>query len=193
MHRDVKLTRSTDGSIRIDYGYLRRSSTDLPKTFQTRQIAFPVLFTVYHTLEAHSLDFVKVLPSDPTQSRQKTHRLAVPPAMSRKSSGAYTPRGGSFPSVGDALAREQLSWTMDGKHALLALSISNSYGVPFELSLSRRTPTSGEEQAGWEEGEVTTTRLVPPGATERSVGTCVPPCRSSSQTYPPRPSLVYPS
>jgi len=50
----------------------------------------------------------------------------------------------------------------DGKHCLLNLSVRNSYGVPFEVSLSR--PNLEDE------GEpVTVTRLVPPGATERCV------------------------
>ena len=160
------LMSSTDGTIRIDYGYLhRQEGGNVPKTFQTRQITFPVLFTVYHTLDAHSLDLVKLVPADPTSHPTENEYLAAPPALSRKSSGGITPRGGSFPAVDDALAREQLGSTMDVKHCLVGLSISNSYGVPFEVSLVKKA-LAGDADEG-EVGEISTKRLVPPGATER--------------------------
>ena len=137
----------------------------MPKTFQTRQITFPVLFTVYHTLDAHSLDLVKLVPADPATKPSKDGYLRAPPVMSRKSSGGITPRGAFFPTVDDALAREQLASTMDGKHCLLGLSIRNSYGVPFEVSLARRSGENVADEVDF--GEISTKRLVPPGATER--------------------------
>ena len=164
--RYLALTSSTDGIIRIDYGYLRRQEGGgVPQTFRTRQITFPVLFTVYHTLDAHSLDLVKLVPAQRTGRSAEHKGLSAPPMLSRKSSGGVTRRGGSFPSVDDALAREQIGSNMDGKHCLVALSIRNSYGVPFEVSLARKEPLGATEDDTVD--EINTKRLVPPGATER--------------------------
>lgn len=44
---------STDGSIRIDYGHI-------DDALYTRQITLPVLLTVFHTLESHSLNLVRL-------------------------------------------------------------------------------------------------------------------------------------
>jgi hypothetical protein len=94
-----------------------------------------VLFTVYHTLEPHSLELIRMLPSLKEESEYDD----------------------DLPSD---TSDSKLQHFADGKHCLMNLSVRNSYGVPFEVSLSR--PNTSEE------GEpVTVTRLVPPGATER--------------------------
>jgi len=133
---------STDGSIQIDYGCLRRDASGQPATtFHTRQITFPVLFTVYHTLEPHALDLVRLLPG--------------------KEVSETTPKARSPSTAGSTLAVDSLERCSDGKHCLLGLSVRNVYGVPFEVSIARPA-TNGQEA-------MAVTRLVPPGATERYV------------------------
>ena len=133
---------STDGSIQIDYGCLRRDASGQPATtFHTRQITFPVLFTVYHTLEPHALDLVRLLPG-PT-------------------AWETTPKAQNASTAGNSLAIDSLQRCSDGRHCLLGLSVRNVYGVPFEVSIARPV-TNGPE-------DVAVTRLVPPGATERYV------------------------
>jgi hypothetical protein len=102
---------STDGSIRIDYGYINQAADT---SFHTRQITFPVLFTVYHTLELHDLDIMRFAPSAVSASDRAREPV----------------------SAGDEL-RTALDREADGEHCLVALMVRNVYGVPFEVSLSR--------------------------------------------------------
>lgn len=136
---------------------MRRGASEVPTTFQTRQITFPVLFTVYHTLEPHSLDLVRLVPGKSEDSTKANGFLAAP-VPSRKASGSATPRTPSFQTMGESMLTETLLAEMDDRHCLLGLSVRNVYGQPFEISLRR----IGEE-------EVVANRLVPPGATERLI------------------------
>jgi hypothetical protein len=127
--RDL-LIFSTDGSIKVDYGYTNRPGTDGPsKSFHTRQITFPILFTVYHTFEPHSLD---ILRFEPTQSKspeiKKSLSLGVPP----------TPRRTSFANTADDSLKKRLQDEADDEHCLVSLSVRNVHGVPFEVNLERR-------------------------------------------------------
>lgn len=140
--RNSLANESTDGSIQIDYGCLRRDASGQPATtFHTRQITFPVLFTVYHTLEPHALDLVRLLPG--------------------YTASETTLKAQNASAAGSPLAIDSLQRCSDGKHCLLGLSVRNVYGVPFEVSIARPA-TNGQEA-------MTVTRLVPPGATERYV------------------------
>ena len=127
----------TDGLIRINCGSFKRDSgsDEVPKVFHTRQITFPVLFTVYHTLEPHSLDLVRIVASG--DGKEKT--------------GSSTPNS---KSSDERIMGETPKKDMKDEHCLLGLSVRNSYGVPFEVSLRLSE-------------KVSTSRLVPPGATER--------------------------
>jgi hypothetical protein len=136
---------STDGSIRIDYGYLNRSDSDV-RSFHTRQITFPVLFTVYHTLEINQLDLARLvgppaaahvqLPNggDAHGLTANDGKLSVP--LSGATSRPTTPRRGSFVLGEDAL-RQKLQEESDGRHCLLSIGVRNVYGVPFEVTLTR--------------------------------------------------------
>ncbi|WRT67660.1 uncharacterized protein IL334_004632 [Kwoniella shivajii] len=175
----------TDGMIRIDYGNLNQrirarslsindsgssqieGDGDLSKTFYTRQITFPVLFTVYHTIDCHSLDLIRLGSSD-----------VSPVALNNvKINGLLRPRLERLPStsaVSEECLRNILNDENDDDHCLLALSVRNVYGVPFGVSLQRK----GDEA-------VECTRLVPPGATERMI---LPlPRKSISQSLLSRP------
>ncbi|WVQ81064.1 hypothetical protein IAT38_003171 [Cryptococcus sp. DSM 104549] len=161
-----------DGTIRIDYGCVGQrlrqstpsveSALDRPttSTFYTRQITFPVLFTVYHTIECHSLTL--------TRLRTSSHHTAP-------SNGAILGT-----SSDDAL-RDAINMENDEVHCLLGVSVRNVYGVPFEVTLERR---SGKA-LGFDMVPLRCTRLVPPGATERII---VPlPRRSLSHEHLSRP------
>lgn len=120
----ITLTSSTDGSIRIDYGYINRPKQDLqdgassPEAkFHTRQITFPILFTVYHTLEPHSLDLVRLLPSSSDRDRLPSS-------------------DGQQANPNDDLKRLLHEQSQLGS-CLFELSVRNVYGVPFEVSLER--------------------------------------------------------
>lgn len=55
----------------------------------------------------------------------------------------------------------------DGDYCLVALLVRNAYGVPFEVSLTRLFQESGEGDEV--EEDLRSTRLIPPGASERYV------------------------
>lgn len=108
-----------------------------------------------------------------------------------------------MPSICDALLGEGLREGMDGKHCLVALNIRNVYGVPFEVTLQRDASDDGETTEGVYMivtdmltgiGQLSATRLVPPGATER----CVSPAfvirpLTFAQDHDPIASDVHPS
>lgn len=151
----------TEGLVRIDYGHVHSSSlgstqtddagfltpTTPSATFYTRQITFPVLFTVTHTLECHSLDI--------------THL------------GHCANNGLSAPELNDTNKleiqeednddlRKALTGENNSAHCLVGLSVANVYGVPFEVCLSRKGKRAESE-------DIECRRLIPPGATERLI------------------------
>ncbi|WVF69319.1 hypothetical protein IAT40_004095 [Kwoniella sp. CBS 6097] len=184
----------TDGTIRIDYGCINRSSRFRPqsmtiseadeipspidaadKTFYTRQISFPVLFTVYHMLECPSLDLVRLGgSSDHSLQPAQVGRTDAGPDGDADVDGNDIPpnkqrhRGGlqrSFSSsqAAEDMLRQALGEVNDTEHCLLALSVKNIFGVPFEVTLAGKA----DEYVG--HVPLACTRLVPPGATERLI------------------------
>lgn len=159
---------STDGSIRIDYGLVNRpQSGEKAGTFHTRSITFPTLFTVYHTLEPHSLDvtrFANQSSSSPPPSSSSDSSLLLPNGITPSRNGSLTPiplpRRTSFAAIEEDLLKIKLGEEGDNDHRLVSISVRNVYGVPFEVVVSRRV--DGED-------DLEASRLVPPGATERYV------------------------
>ena len=151
----------TDGSIQIDYGYVNRpGQTHKPNSFQTRQITFPVMFTVYHMLEPHSFDIIRLIPPASGEDAKQPNGLfpsgvdgfpglssVGPPRglTSRQSKRlsmvqspiASTPGTPRIREMEEATLMETISSETDAEHCMVALSVSNVYGVPFEVSLSR--------------------------------------------------------
>jgi hypothetical protein len=120
---------STDGSIKVDYGYTNRPD-GASKSFHTRQITFPILFTVYHTFEPHSLDLVRFRPSSTTKADKESTKdasLTIPPPLRRP----------SYSSTADDSLQKRLKDEADDEHCLASLSVRNVYGVPFEVRLER--------------------------------------------------------
>jgi predicted phosphoadenosine phosphosulfate sulfurtransferase len=102
-------------------------------SLHTRQITFPVLFTVYHTLQSHTLDLVRLVSSSQKPSSNGLHL----PMSNGHSSSSTTPRYNSFdPAVQDQFLR-QLAKENNDTHCLLGLNVRNVYGVPFEVTLIR--------------------------------------------------------
>lgn len=143
--------RSVDGSIRIDYGYINRKEESASSTFYTRRLTFPILFTVYHTLECYSLDVVR-LPRPKASSSEDKQTGSVNGPTSQPAFSAST----------DDSLRRALKQT-DDRDVLFCINIRNVYSVPFEVALG--TAQSTDESAE----PLVVTRLVPPGATERLV------------------------
>ncbi|ORX40220.1 transport protein Trs120 or TRAPPC9 TRAPP II complex subunit-domain-containing protein [Kockovaella imperatae] len=177
----------TDGTIRIDYGYLKRSgdTSSVPNSFQTRQMTFPVIFTVYHTLEPHSLDIVRFVPPNSPVESKDTEVVGLFAEQNDYLSPLPTPRTPGTPRIREMekeSLKEVMKSEMDASHCLFGLYVSNVYGVPFEVSLSRKG-------SGAQEAPLTTTRLVPPGATERLLIPLPRLSLPSSTTSQPIPSL----
>ncbi len=143
---------SIDGSIRIDYGYFHR--TDFTRTdkapFHTRQIVFPVLFTVYHTLECHSLDLMRFTGPRPqkeiaSSSPQDTFLTPVKhgaprnlsPGTRRRRSGSRTPVTSGYLISAEDVLKAAMEEESDVDHCLLSIDVRNVYGVPFEFVLAR--------------------------------------------------------
>ncbi|WVQ72946.1 hypothetical protein IAR50_002508 [Cryptococcus sp. DSM 104548] len=109
----------SDGLINIDYGNVntqnratspeKNGDSTVSNSFYTRRISFPVMFTIYHAIECHSLDL--------TYLGGSAHA-----SQALKDTPLY-----------DAISAEN-----DTDHCLLGLSFSNVYGVPFEVTLARK-------------------------------------------------------
>jgi len=127
------LMDSTDGSIKVDYGYTNRPGGQ-SKSFHTRQITFPILFTVYHTFEPHSLDIVRFQPNSKGRKGTKNASL-LPPS---------TPRRTSFANTADDSFQKKLQDEADDEHCLVSLNVRNVHGVPFEVTLERSGDGSGK-------------------------------------------------
>jgi hypothetical protein len=122
------------------------------KTFHTRQLAFPVLFTVYHTLECYSVDLASIRPSE--SHKKATEKIAK--------DGIPRSRSGTFAASADDELRSALAQS-DERNVLFCMNVRNQYSVPFEVALA--TKQQGELGSGG--NSLVVTRLVPPGATER--------------------------
>ena len=167
----------------------------MQESFHTRSITFPILFTVYETVEPHDLDILPFPPRQHTTTKLPTldagrhisdadagrnaneksdaqkRQLSINVDVDRSSPTqmSLTPRSTSFAQAAikqDAL-RRALTNEADNKHCLVALSVRNIFGVPFEVCLAR--VDDGEVVEDGRRDEVVATRLVPPGATERYV------------------------
>ena len=141
----------TDALIRIDYGYVNRQ-TDV---FHTRQLTFPVLFTVYHTLECYALDLVSL--------RSEGAKKATP---NGNGNGTQRSASGQFAKSSDDELRSVL--TSDQDSVLFCVNVRNVFSVPFEVALGPKRASSGDASEDEDERPVVT-RLVPPGATEHLV------------------------
>lgn len=139
----VRLTCSTDGTIHIDYGLVNRAEAS--GTFYTRRLSYPVLFTVYRTLECFALDLASMRSDSQAEARQ---RLA----------NGTTPRSTAFATSSDEELKRALA-RGDERSVLFCINVRNVFSVPFEVALA-----SAEGEGG-----SVVTRLVPPGATERLV------------------------
>jgi hypothetical protein len=132
---------STDGMLRIEYGYVNRpregsDETATAPTFHTRHISFPVLFTVYHTLECHSLDLVRLTPGGVGTGHPGLTTGGIEEGL----------RGLILDDVGDGGAEQDRAGGTD--ICLAVVSVRNIYGVPFEVTLKAKsdsTETNGTQ------------------------------------------------
>lgn len=113
--------------------------------FYTRRLSYPVLFTVYRTLECFALDLASM--RNDSQARQ---RLA----------NGTKPASSTFATSSDEELKRALA-RGDDRSVLFCLNVSNVFSVPFEVAMT--TCGEGADHAP------AVTRLVPPGATERLV------------------------
>jgi hypothetical protein len=150
----------------VDYGFVDRSSNSgASKSFHTRQITFPILFTVYHTFEPHSLDLIRFdkgkRDGDLSAKRSPT---SIPP----------TPRRTSFAVTADDELQRRMEEEANDRHCLVSLSVRNVFGVPFEVTLARKGDGPGQSSclqyeniADDADDVLATSRLIPPGSTEK--------------------------
>lgn len=105
---------SINGTIQITYSYAHCDPR--AEHFYTRQILYPVLVTVYHTLECHSMDilpFVRIQAAPPPEDEAEE---------------------------GERKARRELLDIQDdeGDWCLFSVDVKNSYNLPFEVHFERR-------------------------------------------------------
>lgn len=164
---------------------------EAPGSFHTRQITFPVLVTVYHTLEPHNLDVLRLSGSSASSSTTGPIRSESPVAGEREDTGGHTRAttssrttrtlGTAARSSSYALpAEDDLKIRMEQESGdgwcLLSLGIRNIYGVPFEMTLYRAdtgkpavpgTNLNNHSHLSEEHEGLSASRLITPGATER--------------------------
>ncbi|BEJ13843.1 hypothetical protein CspHIS471_0310170 [Cutaneotrichosporon sp. HIS471] len=133
----------TDGTIHVDYGFVNRAESS--GAFYTRRLTYPVLFTVYRTLECFALDLASMRSDSQAEARQ---RLA----------NGTTPRSTKFATSSDEELKRALA-RGDDRSVLFCINVRNVFSVPFEVALAAAESETGS----------VVTRLVPPGATERLV------------------------
>lgn len=157
----LRLTSST-GAVHISYSYIHRRQTTLQEpqdVFHTRQLSYPVLVTVYHMLECHSMD---IMPYSPD---------AVAELMAQLEETEHH-------TVATRRALLNVSDVMDW--CLFSVEVRNSYGLPFEVTFERDQP--GElstrlrpisiafaHRFATDVENASTTLLVPPGSTSRYI------------------------
>ncbi|KAH9946027.1 TRAPP II complex [Epithele typhae] len=132
----------TNGAIHVSYAYVDRAQDnpkELADVFQTRQLSYPVLVTVYHMLECHAMDILSYSGATTTLSPGVKDDEELTDARIRK----------SILHVGDIA-----DW------CIFSIEVRNTYGLPFEVTFERH-------QEGVEAASITT--LVPPGSTSRIV------------------------
>lgn len=156
------------GNVQVSYGLLERNSSTStavdvrPTYFHTRQIAFPILISVYHTLECTALDVLRI----PTVRPAASGATKTSVAMDRKA---------SVSALVHAFQQQNATAGGDGgdndehdEHCLVAIDVRNTYMQPFEVSFRRKATGTGDPD-GQGEAALLSTRLVSPGSTERLV------------------------
>ncbi|KAI5122948.1 hypothetical protein M0805_006829 [Coniferiporia weirii] len=141
----------TDGTIQLSYSYAHRRQESLqapPSVFYARQLLFPVLVTVYQMLECSGMNILPI----------STGRAYDDPAESEG-------------------RRALLEGLDDLEWCVLTLDVQNTYGLPFEVTLSHNL-------------EVSTSRVVPPGSTYKFLLPIRRFALPSSLTASPIPSLT---
>ncbi|KAF8522281.1 TRAPP II complex [Hysterangium stoloniferum] len=132
----------TSGSVQISYSNIRQESLTQYDVFHTRQVIYPVLVTVYNTLECHNMDILPFTSESP------------------QISGAENAQAHCH--IGKRPFEDK-----DGEWCLFTVDVRNTYGMPFEVTLERQE--DGEWRCIPEELSGLTTRLVSPGSTSRII------------------------
>ncbi|KDQ60798.1 hypothetical protein JAAARDRAFT_31778 [Jaapia argillacea MUCL 33604] len=104
----------TSGTIQVSYANVKRRQTSLQKpvdVFYTRQATYPVLVTVYHMLECHSMDIIPYHGTDVRGEPTKPSSWEIGELLSQ---------------IGDGVG-----W------CLFSVDVRNTYGLPFEVTFSR--------------------------------------------------------
>lgn len=165
------------GNVQVSYGLLDRSSIPSeaaattqgtqPAHFHTRQIVFPILLSVYPTLECMALDILRIPTVRPIAAAGNADRPASSIAMDRKASVSALVHALQQQDIGSEDPSSDSARPHD-EHCLVAIDVRNTYMQPFEVSFRRKaTATDGSDGNG--EAALLSTRLVSPGSTERCV------------------------
>lgn len=100
------------GTVQIAYGHARRE--DMSDSFYTRQILYPVLVTVNHTLECYSMD---ILPF---------------------SQVVTLPVDDEGYDIDEKSRRSLLDVDSDSDWCLFTVDVMNAYTLPFEVHFERK-------------------------------------------------------
>ncbi|KAH8106969.1 TRAPP II complex [Cristinia sonorae] len=127
----------SSGAMHISYSYTNRKRDTLQEpqeVFHTRQLSYPVLVTVYHMLECHSMDILPYSPDTVAELLATMDESEEHTAASRR----------TLLNVSDVA-----EW------CIFTVDVRNTYGLPFEVTFERDQP---------DVEEASTTLLVPPGS-----------------------------
>ena len=141
--RNLTFCTSTNGTINASYSFVKRPGVDNeqpPQEFFVRQLPFPVVVTVYQMIECSGLNLLPLSAVD----------------------------------FGDAEQRKEWVKLMEGTNefdwCLLTLDVQNTYGLPFEVTLScdsKGTELSLTQCQPYNDNSITVAsmRIVSPGST----------------------------
>ncbi|TFY64017.1 hypothetical protein EVJ58_g2901 [Rhodofomes roseus] len=113
----------TSGAIHVSYAYINRHHETLkekpPDVFHTRQLSYPVVVTVYHMLECHSMDI--------------SPYSRITAFASTTEDDDDSPAGKARRALFDV--EDVADW------CLFSVDVRNTYGSPFEVTFERSEPT----------------------------------------------------
>ncbi|EFW16889.1 hypothetical protein D8B26_000685 [Coccidioides posadasii str. Silveira] len=122
-----------DAEIQIDYGYTSVSSSEIPETFYTRQLNFPLTITVNPSIELVRCDILPFSP-DFAWSNRHRHKFSDTSAKGAPTSTA-PPSHSSKTEFSKMLSRIGME-PYGSDHCLLLLDLRNSWSNPLTASIS---------------------------------------------------------
>jgi hypothetical protein len=172
-------SRSQNGTIQVDYGYLDRTVEEIQSLqsiakdeitstmFYTRQLYLNVLITVYKNLEPFNWDIVYLRHSTPASKEALQKAFENIQNQKKGTSGSIM----QLQPVEDLLLicrNIKLESQERNEYCLVTLDVRNTWTIPFDVEFTIDNSTSDKATDG-EEVQLVSCASLQPGSTTRQV------------------------